>query len=128
MNTTFQIATSYAAVECSHCAVAFALTRDFHAERLKDHRTFHCPNGCKQYYPQESTEEQLRRERDTEHEKNHGLQFRLEHANRSRAALKGQVTKIKRRVGKGVCPCCQQQFANLKGHMESNHPDWSEES
>ena len=49
------------------------------------------------------------------------------HANRSRAALKGQVTKIKRRVGKGICPCCRRNFANLRDHMEDEHPDWSEE-
>lgn len=45
---------------------------------------------------------------------------------RSRNAYKGQVTKVKNRVSKGVCPCCNRYFKNLHRHMENKHPDYAE--
>lgn len=45
--------------------------------------------------------------------------------NRQIAAQRGQTTKLKNRIAKGVCPCCQRSFQNLKRHMESQHPDFS---
>ena len=98
MNTTFEIATDYIAIQCGGCGVPFAMSQSFYEQRQKDHEGWYC------------------------------LRDRLEGARRSRAALKGQVTKIKRRVSKGICPCCRRNFANLKRHMEGQHPDWSEES
>lgn len=46
-------------------------------------------------------------------------------AERRRAAAKGQLTKVKKRVANGVCPCCNRTFANLALHMESKHPDFA---
>lgn len=40
------------------------------------------------------------------------------------AAAKGQVTKIRNRVGNGICPCCRRSFSNLARHMASKHPDY----
>lgn len=40
------------------------------------------------------------------------------------AAAKGQVTKIRKRVGNGVCPCCTRSFSNLARHMNTQHPDY----
>ena len=42
---------------------------------------------------------------------------------RSLAATKGQVTRIKRRVHRGVCPHCTRTFADLVRHMETKHPE-----
>lgn len=44
------------------------------------------------------------------------------------AATKGVVTRIKNRVGKGVCPCCKRTFPNLGAHMSEKHPDWAPET
>ena len=46
-----------------------------------------------------------------------------EHFRRSRDGVKGVVAKLKKRVGRGVCPCCNRHFSNLQRHMESKHPD-----
>ena len=45
---------------------------------------------------------------------------------RRRAAAKGQLTKVKKRVGNGVCPCCTRSFTDLARHMESKHPAYVE--
>jgi len=128
MSTTFEIATDFVSLSCGACGVSFAITDGFYRARRRDHKSFYCPNGCCRAYNIESDEERLRRQLSESHQSNSSLRDRLETTRRSRAALKGQVTKIKRRVGKGVCPCCRRNFANLKRHMEGQHPDWSEES
>ena len=40
-------------------------------------------------------------------------------------ATKGVVTKIRRRVANGVCPCCKRHFVNLKRHMSGQHPEFA---
>lgn len=128
MNTTFTHTGTYVVVTCYECGIRFGMPQHFYKE-AREHadKTFYCPNGHGQCYTT-SEATRLRRELNNEREENNHLRYRIEHANRSRAALKGQVTKIKRRVGKGICPCCRRHFANLKHHMEGQHPDWSEES
>lgn len=37
---------------------------------------------------------------------------------------RGQLTKLKRRVSNGVCPCCNRSFADLHRHMTEKHPDY----
>lgn len=41
-----------------------------------------------------------------------------------RRAERGAKTKLKNRIAKGVCPCCNRSFQNLHRHMTSQHPDW----
>lgn len=39
-------------------------------------------------------------------------------------ATKGVVTRTKRRIAHGVCPCCKRTFANVARHMAGQHPDY----
>jgi hypothetical protein len=127
MNTTFTHIGTYVVEFCFKCGIGFGMPQGFYNEARDDtSKTFYCPNGHGQVYTT-SERTRLRRQLDSEREENNTLRYRIQHVNRSRAALKGQVTKIKRRVGKGVCPCCRRNFANLRRHMEGQHPDWSEE-
>lgn len=120
-------------VECCSCSLVFGLTTDFVKRRRNDHRTFYCP-GCRtsQRWDQESiverekrlrknTETQLQRER-ASHDQ---TKASLTTAKLQRSAAKGQLTKVKNRVGKGVCPCCNRTFANLQRHMTGQHPDFA---
>lgn len=89
-----------------------------------------CPNGHEWHYREgESREDELRRERDL-------LKQRLSQkddqivcerelrtaAERSAAARKGQITRLKNRAAAGVCPCCNRSFENLRRHMSNRHP------
>ena len=127
MNATFTRTGTYVVVTCWKCGISYGLPQHFHDQARQDtDKTFYCPNGHGQCFTiSEAT--RLRRELDIGRRKNNDLRYRLDHANRSRAALRGQVTKIKRRVGNGVCPCCQRSFQDLKRHMEGQHPNWREE-
>lgn len=47
-----------------------------------------------------------------------------ETAEASLRATRGIVTKLKNRVGAGVCPCCNRTFKQLAAHMENMHPNF----
>lgn len=57
-----------------------------------------------------------------EERKNEAL-AEADHFRRSRDGMKGALRKVKIRVGRGVCPCCNRSFENLRRHMESKHPE-----
>jgi len=38
-------------------------------------------------------------------------------------AIRGELTKLKKRVTNGVCPCCHRSFQNLRRHMATKHPN-----
>ena len=89
--------------ECCNCCALFAMTVEFKAKRLIDHKSFYCPAGHKQYYTGKSNEEKLR-ERLTNAEIRLKTEIQCciearEETNameRSRRAYKSVVTKMKR--------------------------------
>lgn len=56
------------------------------------------------------------------------LDGRREAAERSLTATKGVVTRIKNRVGHGVCPCCNRTFHDLQRHMASKHAGYAQDA
>jgi hypothetical protein len=52
---------------------------------------------------------------------------RKEAAQRQASALRGVITKTKRRVHHGVCPVegCRRTFQNLRDHVRNQHPDYT---
>lgn len=114
-------------VECGHCGVAFGLSKDYQARRRNDHKTFYCPNGHNRYYPQQSREERLQDERDRLQRERDRQASKIDHLSRSRAALRGKVTLLKRRAASGKCPCCSKRFSDLASHMHDVHPGYGVE-
>lgn len=39
---------------CIECAIRYWVPKEFEAQRIDDHRIFHCPNGHKQHYRDKS--------------------------------------------------------------------------
>lgn len=122
---------------CWKCGVEYTLPPAlYHAAKARSNISFFCPYGHEAHYPDGETEEQkLRRERDrlqqqmarVADEAHQNLELARFHE-RSAAAYKGQVTKLKKRAKAGVCPCCSRHFANLERHMASKHPDMDPEA
>lgn len=121
--------------DCIRCGVQFGVPIGYTARRREDKQTFYCPNGHSMAYS-ESEADRLRTERDrlaqriaqrddeikdkqAEIERQRALN---EAAWRRVSAAKGQITKLKNRAAKGVCPCCNRHFTNLERHMHSQHP------
>ena len=119
-------------LECGECGLPFSITETFYKKRKKDHESFYCPAGHSRYFPQKSNEEilheQLKRselecqQAERSLKKERGYSKELE---RSRSALKGTLTKTKKRISAGVCACCNRNFQNVARHMKSQHPDFA---
>lgn len=123
-------------ITCCHagCGIVFAVPAHWDTKRREDHSPWYCPNGHRQFYLGKSDAEKLRDEltrkqaqldqakADADYQRK-----QRDHAERCTAAARGQVTKIKNRVGNGVCPCCNRTFSNLMQHMRTEHPEWKAE-
>lgn len=122
---------------CCSCGTMFAMTQEFYKRRHENcgpNNPFYCPNGHKQWYVGESAEQKLEKERRRFEEqleaKNatiNRVRMQADAAERRARAANGQVTKLKRRVGNGVCPCCNRTFTDLQRHMHDKHPEFKAE-
>lgn len=133
-----KVVTELEVVECANCHMVFGVPAMTLTRRRKDGKGFYCPNGHSNVYSKsetdklkdelEETKRRLAREqslRDQDQARAHTARREADHQARRAAAARGQVTKIKNRVGAGVCPCCNRQFQNLARHMAGQHPDWA---
>lgn len=91
--------------ECCECHMAFAMTRDYKIQRLKDHKYFYCPKGHQQYYTGKSDEQKLRdkldsAEQDLEVERAccTELKDEVQHRDRQIIGHKGAFAKIKNKL------------------------------
>lgn len=124
-------------IRCYKCKTEFGMADDIYNIALsrREKFAFYCPNGHDQHFiTGESEEEKLRRERDQLKQSIAYEQDRLraerearEAAERRVRAARGQITKLKNRASKGVCPCCNRHFTNLERHMHSQHPGFTSE-
>lgn len=128
LNTGVQLRTE----SCCACGILFAMPEARYEEarrrRGPNGAVFCCPNGHRQWYTGDNAEEALRRERDRLAQQVAERDDDLRRAERQQAALRGELTKLKKRATNGVCPCCTRSFSNLRNHMKTKHPDFAAES
>jgi hypothetical protein len=108
---------------CGSCGIRFCVEEFWHQERRETGKEWHCPNGHSRVYC-ETEVGRLKRELAAKEVELARQRVRAERSERQLVAARGQVTKIKNRVGNGVCPCCRRSFQNLQRHMGNQHPDW----
>lgn len=115
--------------ECCSCGVRFAIPEGLNKRALQERGStgtvFFCPLGHRQWYIGETDAEKEKRRRLDAEARATAIRDQLEAEKRSHAATKGAHTKTKRRVARGVCPCCNRTFANVHRHMESQHPEYA---
>lgn len=123
---------------CDHqCQMQFWLPKGLYHEALARRGPngvqFYCPRGHNQWYVEsEAPIDKIRRERDhlTQQLAQREDVIRQErdahgHTKRQLAGRKGVVTLLKRRASRGKCPCCSQDFQDLKAHMMNRHPNFA---
>lgn len=119
----------FALIGCCECGVEWLMPGQLNNHALEEgkDKTFYCPNGHGQSYIESRADiyrreaERLKQrlaERDDDVRRQRNRAKGLE---RSIAAHKGQVTKLKKRAKAGVCLCCNRTFQNLARHMKSKH-------
>lgn len=128
--TDIEYGTTLVATTCGVCHVPFGLPDQMMRARQKDGRDFWCPNGHAIHY-YETENKKLQKALDVERER---LRFAQDEASRQREhrqaaerkarALKGVVTKTKKRIAAGKCVRCSCEFPNLAAHMAEEHPDY----
>lgn len=120
---------------CYRCHVPFGIPQQWQDSLRESHATFYCPAGHGQHYNgksdlEKAQERAARLERQVANREEDLRSERASHelTERRRRAAKGQLTKTKKRIANGVCPCCNRTFADLGRHMAGQHPDYAEAS
>lgn len=119
---------------CIVCATPIYLLRSFVEQRRRDHANFHCPNGHPQIFGGETEAEKLKKELEAQRRRTQmaldSARQEAEARKRETTALKGTITKLKNRVGNGVCPVpgCGRHFNNVERHVATKHPDFKSEA
>lgn len=124
-------------ITCYKCKEVFCLTESTYETLVRQAEAgrFFCPHGHEQQFRSGPTElDILRDERDKLKQDGARLhdQIRLEReraegAERSASAYKGVSTRIRNRIKRGACPCCNRTFQNLASHMATKHPGYVNE-
>jgi hypothetical protein len=117
---------------CFKCHATFCITKDAKRELKETHEIFWCPYcGKSQYFPHKSENEELKEVLERYRKKLVGERARhdqtkadRDYEKRRRASMQGVVTRTKKRIGKGICPCCNRYFKNLHRHMTNQHPEY----
>ena len=104
---------AYECIRCGECSVQFALNSNFYRQRKEDGQRFSCPNGHQVRYC-DSNADHLRK-----------VRSQLAHEREQHEAAKAENERLKRRVAKGVCPCCKRSFQNLREHIATKHPKFA---
>jgi len=111
---------------CCVCNKEFALDLDYIKNRKNG--SGWCPYCGTALKWGGKTKEQIARERAELAERRAAeLTRQLESERRSKSAIRGQLTRVRRRVAHGVCPCCKRTVRQLAAHMKSKHPDFAAE-
>jgi hypothetical protein len=112
------------------CGMNHAVPQDLRDYQARQHdngevqtRIF-CPLGHSHVRAGKGKAELLQRDLERADHRARANLAALETERRSHSATKGQLTKVKKRIGKGICPCCNRHFANVERHMATQHPDF----
>lgn len=109
---------------CCVCGIPFAMPKALYQRRRKDHRDFWCPSGHNQHYAVKSEVERLRSELEIIRDQRDTARENARHFERSARTYRGHLTRTRRRIAHGTCPCCRRTFKSLQRHMERQHPEY----
>lgn len=134
INRTIAVEQRLVHMQCPTCSVDYALGEHFFDRRHEDHQTWYCPNGHSLHFPQGSSEAeklraelaQVKRQKQWAREDANRQREQKLAAERSRAAIKGHMTRMKNRIANGVCPVggCKRSFSNVHEHIRHQHPEF----
>jgi hypothetical protein len=117
-------------IECGTCGVIHAIPQSMYDQYYKDGGFWHCPNGHRRGWNERNCKSALEKLEAENARLTSSINYKndqIDTERRRTAAAKGEVNKIKKRIGNGICPCCNRTFANLQRHMTTKHLDFKEE-
>ena len=120
---TFQFQARVESEECYKCGVVFWVSASLCRRWRDTGETFYCPNGHGQVYG-ENTVGKLQKQLTAMEGDRDWWKGATRAEEQRHSATKGQVTKLTKRIGAGVCPCCRRTFKQLASHMTRQHPKY----
>ena len=110
------------------CGIHLAIPEDLYkiARRNKG-KSVYCPIGHQFIFSNtvEDERDEALREAKRARQREQAVRELLTHEEHSHRATRGHMTRIKKRVAAGVCPCCNRTFKDLARHMEGQHPGYA---
>jgi hypothetical protein len=111
-------------MQCGTCGVWHAFPETIYEHCYREGGFWSCPNGHRRGWDKGAEKKEvdlLRQERDRLKQRQAMLEDDIAAARRLTAAAKAETTKLRKRVGAGVCPCCNRTFQNVARHMATKH-------
>ena len=137
MNFAAQVnaATDLSTITCGKCGGIYAIAERYRAYKQENGGYWNCPY-CQCLWGFGASELSMVRDqlRTAEHQveqerkRTEWAQQDARITERRRRALKGHLTKVKKRISHGICPCCNRSFENLRRHMKVRHPAYTNDA
>lgn len=126
---TESVIETFRVVSCYSCGVRFGIDSRLYRRVVTDAvGSIYCPTcGEKTCWRESDDQKRIKElERKLEWEAKEAARQKAarDEAEASLKATKGVVTRMKRRVSAGTCPCCKRTFKQLSAHMAMKHPDF----
>lgn len=123
-----------AVINCGVCGGTYAINerrRSWCQENAKGWFCPYCKNNWGYFGKTEAQRlrDQLAEERQRRQHAQQNARLadeRAEHERRRALGYKGQMARTKKRIGNGVCPCCNRTFKDLQQHMTTKHPEYAQ--
>lgn len=132
MSAVLELKIALTSTTCPACGVEYAMPSHLLAEKRRNKGTVYCPNGHTGSWSETEEDrlrkqvERLEREKKWAEERANANAADAERTRNRLIATKGALTKAKKSVGNGVCPCCNRTFKSLAAHMKTKHPDYAD--
>lgn len=127
MTYTIDITDEVEVIEMAGCGHTIYMSSTLNKQLRRSHNIFYCTYcGNTNHYPQKSREEKLKAALRSTQDQLETVRDQRDRKERQRRVEKAAKTRIKNRVSKGVCPCCNRTFANLAAHMANKHPEFTD--
>lgn len=108
------------------CGHLIFVTKSYERQRRDDHGWFYCICGQPARFTGNNEADRLRGQLQTARDQLDTARQQRDLAEHRRRGEKAAKTRLKNRIGKGVCPCCKRTFQNLQQHMANQHPQFSD--
>lgn len=131
---TYPLTVRLEVMECPACGIVYGIPEDFADDlRRQGPAHYYCPNGHDLGWNEGEADRQRKRaeraERAASAANDTARRWRAnaEAERRTAIALKGHLTRMRKRIANGVCPvpgCKRSGFAQVMSHIETVHPAW----
>lgn len=114
---------SFTQLICGGCGIPFYIPTHRYNTLVETKGSFHCPNGCSRSFIGKTKAEILQEQLDKTKAQALLKEQELQNQFLDELGKNLKLTKQLKRIHKGVCPCCNRSFTNLRQHMATKHPE-----